>query len=80
MTALIATAALVFLRAFQQQNVIGRHYIAAALTSFAMALAEVSVVLVVVSKTWEAVPWIGAGGAIGVVGAIFLHRRMFKRG
>lgn len=34
-----ATFSLVFLRAIQQQNVIGGHYLAATFTSFAMAAA-----------------------------------------
>lgn len=72
--ATVATFSLVFLRAIQQQNVIGGHYIAASLTSFAMAAAEVAMVLQVVEHTWSAVPWIGAGGAIGVTAAMVAHR------
>ena len=76
--ATIATFCLVFLRALQQQNVIGGHYIAASVTSFAMAAAEVAMVLQVVEHTWSAVPWIGAGGALGVTIAMFTHRRLFR--
>ena len=74
MTAMFATFALVFLRAIQQQNVIHGHYVAAAITSFTMAAAEVAVVLQVVARTWSAVPWIGAGGALGVTAAMAAHR------
>lgn len=74
----IATFALVFLRAVQQMNVIGGHYIAAALTSFAMAAAEVALMLQVIQHTWSTVPWIGLGGAIGVTVAMATHRIIFK--
>lgn len=77
--ALAATAALVFLRAFQQQNVIGGHYLAATLTSYGMAAAEIAVVLSVVEHGWDAVAWIGTGGAIGVTLAMATHRRLFRR-
>lgn len=77
--ATIATAALVFLRAIQQQNVIGGHYIAATATSFAMAAAEVGVVLSVVAGGWAAVPWLGIGSAIGVTTAMWSHRAIKKR-
>ena len=75
-TPIIATASLVFLRAIQTQNVIGKHYIAASFTSFAMAAAEVALMLQVIEHTWSAVPWIGLGGAIGVTSAIALHGRV----
>jgi hypothetical protein len=70
-----ATFALVFLRAMQQQNVTGGHYIAAALTPFAIACAEVASVLYVVSIGWPAVPFVGAGGALGVTSAMYVYRR-----
>ena len=76
MSLLIATAALVFLRAIQQQNVIHGNYIMAALTPYALAVAEVASVLWVVQAGWPAVPWVGTGGAIGVTSAMWLHRRM----
>lgn len=75
----VATFSLVFLRAIQQQNVIGGHYIAAALTSFAMAAAEVALMLQVIEHTWDTVPWIGLGGAMGVTAAMVTHRRLFGK-
>ena len=77
--ALIATFALVFLRAFQQQNVAHRWYGWAVTTSYAMAVAEVGLVLTVVDIGWPAVPWVGTGGAIGVVAAIAVHRWLRQR-
>lgn len=79
MKLMAATFALVFLRAIQQQNVIHGHFIAAALTPFAIACAEVASVVWVVQAGWPAVPWVGAGGALGVTSAMYLHRRIAKR-
>jgi hypothetical protein len=76
---LLATFALVFLRALQQQNVVHGHYALAFGTSYAMALADVAVVLWIVHTGWSAVPWAGTGGALGVTAAMFLHRRVFPR-
>ena len=71
----ISSFALVFLRAMQQQHVIGGHYAAAAITPFFIACAEVARVLFVVKIGWDAIPFVGAGGAIGVCLAMFLYRR-----
>lgn len=71
----LATFALVFLRAMQQQHVIGGHYLAASITPFAIAAAEVASVLYVVKIGWPAVPFVGAGGACGVVLAMYVYRR-----
>lgn len=75
LTVFIATFALVFLRAMQQQHIIGGHYLAAALTPFLIACAEVASVLYVVSIGWPAVPFVGAGGACGVTFAMYIYRR-----
>ncbi len=77
--AAFATSALVFLRAFQQQNVHGGHFISAALTSYLIAAADIGVVLSVIEYGWSAAPWIGTGGAIGVTTAMMTHRRIFRR-
>ncbi len=74
----LATFALVFLRGMQQQNVIHGQYLWAAATPFAIAAAEVASVVWVVEAGWPAVPWVGAGGALGVTCAMWLHRRMRK--
>lgn len=72
--ALIATAGLVFSRAIQQLNVAGGHYIAAALTPILIAAGEIAVVGVIVADGWTSWPWISAGGAIGAVSAMAVHR------
>jgi hypothetical protein len=76
--ALAATALLVFFRALQSQNVIGGHYLAAALTSYAIAAGEIAVIGAIVISGWSAWAWIGAGGAIGATAAMWLHRRVFR--
>ena len=78
MKIMIATFALVFLRAIQQQNVIHGQYLLAAITPYAIAVAEVATVLWVVQIGWSAIPWVGTGGAIGVTSAMALHRRIFQ--
>ncbi len=70
----ISVFALIFLRAFQQLNVVGGHYWLAAATSFAIATAEVAVVLQVVAYDWAAIPWVGLGGAAGVTAAMAAHK------
>lgn len=79
MKIMLATFALVFLRGLQQQNVIGGHYVLAAITPYAIAVAEVASVLWVVSIGWQSIPWVGTGGALGVLAAMWVHRRFFRR-
>lgn len=71
-----ATFMLVFLRAIQQQNVIHGNYLAAAVTPYAIACAEVASVLFVVSIGWASIPWVGSGGALGVTLGMYVHRRV----
>ena len=72
----VATSLLVFCRAIQQLNVIGRHYIAASITPFFIAIGEVATVLFVVNEGWSSIPFIGLGGAIGATSAMYLHNRI----
>lgn len=76
MKIMIATFFLVFLRAIQQQNVIGGHYSMAGLTSYLIATAEVMVIYWVANKGIDAVFWVGSGGALGVTLAMFSHRKI----
>lgn len=78
MKILLATFALVFLRAIQQQNVIHGQYVLAAITPFAIAVAEVATVLWVVHTGWAAIPWVGTGGALGVTSAMWVHKRHLR--
>lgn len=70
-----ATAFLVALRAFQSQNVIHGNYKLAVLTSYGMAIGEITLILNVVNVGWGSAVWVGTGGAIGVCLAMFVHRK-----
>jgi len=73
--AMMAAFCVVSLRAFQQQNVIHGYYKWAAATSYALAFADIAIVLAVVQIGWSAVLWIGSGGALGVTFAMFIHKK-----
>lgn len=75
---MLATMLLVFMRAIQQQNVIHRHYIAASITPYAIAVGEVATVLWVVDKGWSSIPWVGTGGAIGVTLGMYVFGRLTR--
>ena len=77
-TLMFATFLLVFLKAWQQQNVIHGYYKWAALTSYGLAIAEVLVVVGIVEYGLIAVAYIGTGGAIGVTLSMWLHRQVSK--
>jgi len=76
---LAATALLVFGRSVQQQNVIGGHYRAAAVTSYLLAAGEVAVIGAVVVHGWSSWIWIGSGGALGVIAGMWAHRQWARR-
>jgi len=74
-----ATAFLVALRAFQSQNVIHGNYRLAVLTSFGMAVGEITLILNVVNIGWGSAIWVGTGGAIGVCLAMYTHRKYVQK-
>lgn len=79
MTSLVilsATFALVFLRAIQQLNVLHHNIKLAAVTSYLIAMAEVTSLLSVVAVGWASVPFVGTGGALGVVAAMITHKKL----
>lgn len=79
MSIIIATFIVVFGRAIQQMNVIGGHYIPAAITPYFIAVGEVLVILLVVDAGWPAIPLVGTGGALGAVSAMWVHRKIWRR-
>jgi hypothetical protein len=79
MMLMLSTFMLVFLRAFQQQNVIHANFRLAALTSYMLAIAEVATVLWMVKQGWSSVLWVGTGGACGVTSSMYIYRRHFKK-
>ena len=75
----LATAFLVSLRAFQSQNVIHGNYRLAIITSYGMAVGEITLILNVVNVGWGSAIWVGTGGALGVVCAMYCHRRFVQK-
>ena len=73
---LAATFALVFLRAIQQLNVVHHNITLAAITSYLIAAAGVSELLLVIDQGWTSIPWVGTGGALGVVAAMITHKKL----
>jgi len=76
---LLATTVMVFLRALQQQNVIHGYYKWAAVTSYALAVMEVSVIYTIASVGYSSILWVGTGGAIGVTLSMYVHRRYINK-
>jgi hypothetical protein len=72
--AFAGTLLLVFGRAIQQQNVIHGHYVAAALTPMIIAVGEIAIVGAIVVDGWSSWPWISAGGGLGAITAMGVHR------
>lgn len=76
----VVTFAYVFLRAFQQLNVVGGHYWRVLPTSLAMGVGDVVLILLVV-KTDSLLIGLtnGVGGAAGCVLAMYLSGRLAKK-
>ncbi len=78
MTIFLATAIRIFLLGSQTLHVVGGYYRWAAATSFLIAITDVALVLLVVEGGWWSIPYVGAGGAIGVTGSMWVHRRWVR--
>jgi glycopeptide antibiotics resistance protein len=71
--------ATVFLLGFQQQNVIGKHYLSAVIVSFGIGLSQITL--------WRNVPDADlgqiiatlCGGPLGIVCAMWLHPKLIKQ-
>lgn len=77
----LAMCAFVFLKAFQQRNVAGSHYLPVIPVSLAMAATEVYVIAVIVRVGYDPtlVLAIGGGAGIGAIAAMRLHDAIFGR-
>lgn len=71
----------VFLKAGQQRNVAFDHYWMVPPFSFGMAATEVYIISVIAVDGYSiwAVLGMGAGGALGALIAMFLHKKYFGR-
>lgn len=79
LSAFLASTVYVFLRAFQQQSVVRGNYWLVTPASMAMGWCDVYLIFHI-AKTggwiWLAT---GAGGALGCMAGMYLHRRYFNR-
>lgn len=69
----------VFLLSYQQQNVIGRHYVTAFITSFGIGSAQIFLWRLVPDANASQIAATLAGGPVGVVAAMYLHPRLMRR-
>lgn len=78
--AFAASFAFIFLKAFQQLNVVHKQYLMVVPTSMAMSACEIGVVAMVIHQGWGwLVVFTGAGGGLGCIAAMFLHTFTQKR-
>jgi len=79
LAAAFAAFCVVALRAFQQQNVVHGYFKWAVVTSYALAFADIAIVLAVVASGWPVAIYIGTGGAFGVTFAMFVHTKFIRK-
>lgn len=75
----IGAFATVFLLGIQQQNVIGRHYLAAIVTSLGIGIAQITLWRLVPSADVMEIIATLAGGPCGIVAAMWVHPRIAKK-
>ena len=69
----------VFALGFQQQNVIGRHIVAAALTSLAIGAAQLFLWRIAPTASPTEIMATLAGGPVGIVAAMYAHPHLARR-
>lgn len=78
--AFAASFIFIFLKAFQQLNVVHRQYLMVIPTSMLMSACEIGVVALVVKTGWGwLVIFTGLGGGLGCVLAMSLHKFTMKK-
>ena len=78
LTAFLVSFIAIFLRGFQQMNVIHSKYTMIAITSYLLALTDVAVVSIIVEHGWNTVLAQGTGAALGMLTSIYIHNRWVK--
>jgi hypothetical protein len=77
----IATFAQVFLLGFQSRNVNTGQYVAASCTSFMIGAAQIFTVrTIALANPWVAFSITSVAGPSAIVSAMFVHRKLFRRG
>lgn len=77
-TAFLVSFIAIFLRGFQQMNVIHSKYTMIAVTSYLLALTDVAVVSIIVEHGWNTVVAQGTGAALGMLASVYIHNRWVK--
>ncbi len=78
LTAFLVSFIAIFLRGWQQKNVIHSKYTMIAVTSYLLALTDVAVVGIIVQHGWHTVLAQGSGAALGMLTSIYIHNRWVK--
>jgi hypothetical protein len=78
LTAFLVSFIAIFLRGFQQMNVIHGKYTMIAITSYLLALTDVAVVSIIVEHGWNTVLAQGTGAALGMLASVYIHNRWVK--
>lgn len=68
----------VFALGFQQQNVAGRHYVAAVFTSMAIGAAQLFLWRLAPTATASEILATLAGGPVGIIAAMYAHPRIAR--
>jgi hypothetical protein len=74
-----AVFCLVTLRVFQQKNAQHEYYVWGVLTSYGIAFAEIALILNVVEMGYAAGWYVGSGGALGFITALYIHKRFVRK-
>lgn len=70
----------IFLKAFQQLNVVHKQYLLVLPTSMFMAVCEVYVIATTAKNGWGwLVLWVGLGSGLGAMASMWIHGRMTKK-
>ena len=78
LTAFLVSFIAIFLRGFQQMNVIHSKYTMITITSYLLALTDVAVVSIIVEHGWNTVLAQGSGAALGMLASVYIHNRWVK--
>jgi hypothetical protein len=77
--AFFGTFAAVFLKGFQYKNVNANMYGKTFITSYLMSFVDVLLIGLVARATWDIAFASGSGAAFGMVSAMWLHNKFFRR-
>lgn len=72
----VVTFGAVFLKGFQQQNVIGGYIRSAMVFSFLMACFDVAVIALVVDNGWWSVVPVGIGASLGIATSMITFKKI----